>query len=41
VVVVLLTAVREWYLLLRRRKTADLREAPYVDISAVQPSPAA
>jgi carbon starvation protein len=40
VVVVLATAVWEWYLLLRRRKTPVLCEAPYVDIAAVQPSPA-
>jgi carbon starvation protein len=40
VVVVLLTATWEWYLLLWRRKAPVLREAPYVDISAVQPSPA-
>jgi carbon starvation protein len=30
VVVVLLAAVREWYLLLRGRKTPELHEAPYV-----------
>jgi carbon starvation protein len=32
VVVVLVAAVREWYLLLRGRKTPELREAPYVAV---------
>jgi carbon starvation protein len=36
VVVVLLTAIREWYLLLRGRKAPVLSEAPYVDVGAVQ-----
>jgi carbon starvation protein len=36
VVIVLLAGFREWYLLLRGRKAPVLREAPFVDIGAVQ-----